>query len=67
MNKKVECLFFFRYNQSILIKMQTTQQSRIFDFKPQNRVEEEKGEKQFFISLLNLPQDVKEPEFEAVL
>jgi hypothetical protein len=47
--------------------MQASQQARKVDFKPQNRVEEEKGDRQFFISLVNLPQDVKEPEFEAVL
>lgn len=47
--------------------MQASQQARKADFKPQNRVEEEKGDRQFFISLVNLPQDVKESEFEAVL
>jgi hypothetical protein len=47
--------------------MQTSQQLRNDDRKPQQRVEEEKGDRQFFISLTNLPQELKDSELEAVL
>lgn len=44
--------------------MQTSQPVSKDDRKPQ---QEDKGDRQFLISLANLPQDIKEPEFQAAI